>query len=316
MRYRNINQQLRSSSRIISIVNYLKAFLNFKVQFFNYEIIILTSGITVLTITLNIHQTNSELLILFLWLSALCFILSRQIYLATLSWLKTNREQQLLSKTFLRNFSHQVRTPMNAIVGFSQLAAERTDNNETQAYLGHVMDCSRQLLTIIDNVVEVSKLESGTISIEKTRFNLKQFLTAYFDKVCLSTQNTNHFVLDIKEGHDVYLNTDKKALTSILNQLIDNANAYTKNGEITLGFTKSNRGAKLYVEDTGIGIPDNELRLVKHDFYRAGNGNDLYQKGTGIGLSICNKLAALIGGKLEIHSKLNAGTTVYLCLDN
>lgn len=225
---------------------------------------------------------------------------------------------------FLANMSHELRTPLNAILGFSELMARETNlSNEQRANLEIIGRSGEHLLSLINDVLEFSKIEAGSISLFRENFDLHHLLLGLEEMFRLRAQQKG---LDLVfEQYPLLpraIRTDQMKLRQILINLLGNAINYTESGSITLSIT-SNRPDKgkppgkcslrFEVVDTGIGIPEEEQEKIFDAFFQSGDQCPSLQ-GTGLGLPISRKFAELMGGVLEVDSEMDTGSRFTLAI--
>ncbi|GAA3629055.1 ATP-binding response regulator [Flavivirga jejuensis] len=213
--------------------------------------------------------------------------------------------------------SHDLRTPLSTISGFSELLQKSTFNIKNNNYIDHIRSASNYMYQLVDDLLEFSKLENGNISIESVPFNLEKHL----DEII---QNTKNIVQDkpinFVVKHDKALNkliiSDPFRIKQILYNLVINAYKFTEKGIITIESSLKQDSninmLKISVNDTGIGIKKDQKELIFKAFTQADNNEENKQKGFGLGLTISKKLAELLGGKLTLESKVNKGSTFTL----
>jgi len=216
---------------------------------------------------------------------------------------------------FLANMSHELRTPLNAILGFTRLM--QRDNNipdNEQKNLEIVIRSSEHLLNLINNVLDISKIEAGQIKVEIAAFNLKNTLQ---DVALIMSQRAeaNDLILtcNFDKNLPVTVQSDELKIKQILINLIGNAIKFTENGKIDF-FVKTNTTETpenflliFEVKDNGVGITASEIDKIFNPFYQSKKVSS--QKGTGLGLTICKQYSELMGGKISVSSKLGAGST-------
>ena len=230
---------------------------------------------------------------------------------------KKAEESDRLKSAFLANMSHEIRTPMNAIVGFTNIMIEeQLSEGERKELLEHIHDSSNYLLKLIENIIDISKIESGDLKFKYRPVHLNKFLEDVRDDY-LSHQELvrKKLAFNIQQEtptRDVTFRTDVYRVKQILNNLIDNAIKFTYKGEITLGYrltTLNNHSAvEFFVEDTGIGMSPQQQEHI-FDLFRKNSSNQttLYG-GTGIGLTICRKLTLNLGGHIDVESQSGVGS--------
>ena len=223
---------------------------------------------------------------------------------------------------FLANMSHELRTPLNSILGFTQLILrDITPENSHHSYLKIIHNSAGHLLGLINDVLDMSKIESGRISLNHNDFDLYQFLDD-LEKMFYLKANTQALQLNFKRSPQVpqWINTDEPKLRQILINLLSNAIKFTNRGAVTLAVEVNNLQIDnlqtttadqinliFVVEDTGEGIPDNELERIFEPFVQTALGRKA-SEGTGLGLSISSKFAQLMGGKITVSSILGKGS--------
>ncbi len=222
---------------------------------------------------------------------------------------KHAEESDRLKSAFLANISHEVRTPLNAIVGFSEVLPLTQSEEERQQLLGLIKDNNARLLRLFDDMIHMSKLEAGGETIRKTQFELKPLLEKvvqrYAGKVDSSLVRLQVAPTDDKPQ----LFTDRDRISEILNQYVDNAVKFTSEGSITLGFEQQDKLLRIWVKDTGKGIPEN--CCDDHLFERFVKVDE-FVPGTGLGLSICRSMALSLGGKVGVQSTLGKGSVFWV----
>ncbi|HOM35989.1 MAG TPA: ATP-binding protein [Bacteroidales bacterium] len=230
-------------------------------------------------------------------------------------------ESDRLKTAFLSNISHEIRTPLNSIIGFADLLIEKEDDDEKREFLTIIKYSSNKLLDIVNDIIDISRLETGQMKINREYFDIWVFISFVFkiyesDKVLLSKNNLkiNLDLPDYLKGQKLY--SDKTRIQQILNNLVNNAIKYTDKGEIDLSVELSRiNGTDMLVfkvKDTGRGIPDNMLNVIFERF-RQVEEND-YRIGTGLGLSICKGIVELLGGQIWVESKVDVGSSFYFSI--
>jgi two-component system, sensor histidine kinase and response regulator len=223
-------------------------------------------------------------------------------------------EADRLKSLFLANMSHEIRTPMNAIIGFTNMLREENSTlQERNTYIDVVQSNGNSLMTLIDSIVDFSKLEADQMSISFGEFNF----ISLFNSVCDHTEKTliseekSHIKLIRTKGTDenVRIFSDRHRLNQVLNHLISNAVKFTDKGEIEIGFKKEENSFIIFVRDTGIGIPKDKLDTIFDRFTKVNNDKNRLFGGTGIGLTISKGLMKLMGGIIEVESEFGKGST-------
>lgn len=226
-------------------------------------------------------------------------------------------ESNRLKTVFLQNLSHEIRTPMNGILGFlSLLKNASNDIKERNQYIDLVNNSGERLLNTVNDIVEISKIETKLISPNKTSTDLSEIINHYYlfylDKA--EKKGLNFRISNTQDFQDKFIYTDKHLLDSIISNLINNAIKFTEKGTIELGGNINNDNVIFYVKDTGIGIPEDKLDIIFERFLQVEAGTSRSYEGTGLGLSISKAYAALLGGELWVESVVDKGSTFFLKL--
>jgi len=226
-------------------------------------------------------------------------------------------ESDKLKTAFLHNVSHEIRTPMNAILGFSALMSEPgiTDSDRNQ-YIDIIFQSGNQLLTIINDIVDLAGIESGQVKINIREININTVLKELCDQFTYKLKS-QHITLHYKASlpnDDAEILTDGTRLIQILSNLINNAFKFTKTGRIDFGYNLKDDLLEFFVKDTGIGIPAEYHSLVFERFYQVDSAVSRQYTGTGLGLSICKAFAGLLGGNIWLTSRPGVGSTFYFTI--
>ena len=226
-------------------------------------------------------------------------------------------EQAELKQSFLNNMSHEIRTPLNAIVGFSDMLANEPEfsDEERQEFVDIITTNTKLLLKLVGDVLELSRIESGNLSFIFQRESVRQLLDDVYQTHSLLIQPPLQFLKDFPP-EDVQVNVDPMRLTQVLTNFLNNANKFTKEGSIQLGYCCPSGMSEvhLYVEDTGIGIPHSEQKMIFERFYKRSE----FSQGVGLGLSICVLIVEKMGGRIELRSEEGRGsrfTVVLPCIE-
>ena len=226
-------------------------------------------------------------------------------------------EQAELKQSFLNNMSHEIRTPLNAIVGFSDMLANEPEfsNEERQEFVDIINTNTKLLLKLVGDVLELSRIESGNLSFTFQRESVHRLLDDVYQTHSLLIRPPLQFLKDFPP-EDVQVNVDPMRLTQVLTNFLNNANKFTKGGSIRLGYCCPSGMSEvhLYVEDTGIGIPHSEQKMIFERFYKRSE----FSQGVGLGLSICVLIVEKMGGRIELQSEEGRGsrfTVVLPCIE-
>ena len=214
-----------------------------------------------------------------------------------------------LKSAFLANMSHEIRTPLNAIVGFSQLLPAAETAEEKKLYSGIINQNSDILLQLINDILDLSKIEAGTLEYIKRPMNLGEVCRTIYAVHKERVKEGVTLVFD-NEDENLFIEGDQNRIMQVITNFLTNASKFTYAGEIRLGFERTDKNIRVYVKDTGIGI---EPEKVDHIFERFVKLNSFAQ-GTGLGLSICQMIIEKIGGEIGVTSELGKGSTFYFTI--
>ncbi len=245
-------------------------------------------------------------------------ISSRKIAEAELIAAKEKAEESDKLKTaFLHNVSHEIRTPMNAILGFSALLSEpRLTDKERNQYIDIIFQSGNQLLSIINDIVDLAGIESGQVKINIREVNINTMLREIREQYSYKVKSENvilHLKTTLSDNEAVTM-SDGIRLVQILSNLINNAFKFTKQGRIDFGYSLKDDCLEFYVKDTGIGIPAEYHSLVFERFYQVDSNVTRQYTGTGLGLSLCKAFVELLGGTIWLNSKPGVGSAFYFTI--
>ncbi len=213
-------------------------------------------------------------------------------------------ESDRLKTAFIANMSHEIRTPLNAIVGFTSLLPDITDDAERQGLLDLVNENTQKLLRIVDDVVNISKIESGQEQLVMTTFDLNNLLIEAMNYFA-SKVNPNVEMKQSFAQESLTITTDMIRLSTIAKHLVSNATKFTTQGIIEVGYDQPQDGrVVIWVRDTGKGIAEENLERIFERFFKV----DEFVPGAGLGLSICRVMAYSLGGEITVDSKLGEGS--------
>ena len=229
-------------------------------------------------------------------------------------------EKAELKQSFLNNMSHEIRTPLNAIVGFTNLlvgeGSDEIEPEERAAMLEIVNNNNDLLLKLVNDVLEISRLDSGSLSFEIKECDITKTVKEIYMTYQTLIQPSLQFLLELDETVSLPVNIDNFRFTQVISNFLNNANKFTKTGMITLGckMNKEQQEICVYVKDTGKGIDDKELMMIFDRFYKT----DEFEQGSGLGLSICKVIIERLAGRIEVKSEVGKGScfSVILSLAN
>lgn len=214
-------------------------------------------------------------------------------------------EHNELKTAFISNISHEIRTPMNGIIGFSNLLKKSSLPESKRAqYTEYIEKNSKQLMAIVNNLLDISKIETGQIELVKSEFSVSELLNDLqlnFKQIAASKDLDLMFEKDITAENDI-IYADKTKLQQILNNLVTNAIKFTESGYIKIGCYFEEQFIKFYVRDTGIGIAADHLDKIFNRFSQIEKGISRKYGGTGLGLAICKSYVELMDGQIWVNS--------------
>ena len=212
-------------------------------------------------------------------------------------------ESNKLKSAFLANMSHEIRTPLNAIVGFSELLANENRDETRREYTDIILRNNTLLLPIISDVLDLARIESGRMDIERTQFDARDLCREIADSLRL--QRRPGVELRVEEGlPELFITEYRQGLAQVLNNFTRNALKFTGKGSVTIGFRRIPGHIRFYVRDTGIGIAPEDRERIFERFVKL----DTFTQGTGLGLSICKSIAEQLGGSVGVDSVTGEGS--------
>lgn len=209
-----------------------------------------------------------------------------------------------LKSAFLANMSHEIRTPLNAIVGFSRIIAESEDTEERLEYYNIVEANNERLLLLINEILDLSKIESGIVEFTITPLRLQTLCKEIYDAHIFRCPSDVKFIYEPSD-EDIVIDGDKNRIFQVVSNLIGNAFKFTTNGKVSYGYRQEGKNIVFHVTDTGIGIQPDKLSRVFERFVKVNN----FAQGTGLGLSICKTIIERLGGSISASSEYGVGTT-------
>lgn len=267
------------------------------------------------------------IIVLFIMLVQFAFIVN--MFLVRRDLVKTEKdmiiakekaqESDRLKSSFLANMSHEIRTPMNAILGFSGVLKQKDIKPEKgERYVNLINQAGNNLLLIINDILDLSKIEADQMDVIDTNINLKDTTTSLNEKfkdIIEKNEKPITLVLDIDEDSGFEIYSDEHKIKQILSNLLDNAIKFTEEGEVRFGFsTFENKMIRFFVTDTGMGIPEDKLGTIFEQFRQVDEDHAREHQGTGLGLALSKAFAKLLGGDITVRSELGKGTTFYFTI--
>ena len=217
-------------------------------------------------------------------------------------------ESDRLKSAFIANMSHEIRTPLNAIIGFTSVLPDLDNRDERQEIINLIQENNQKLLRIIDDVMNISKIEAGNEKLQMSEFDvnmiLSELVNKYQSKLSPNVQMTTQFA-----AQQMNINSDMSRIMESVEHLISNAVKFTSQGSIVVGYDdKKDQRLRIWVRDTGKGIaPENRERVFER-FFKV----DEFIPGAGLGLSICRTMAYSLGGNVGVESVLGKGSTFWM----
>jgi len=226
-------------------------------------------------------------------------------------------ESDRLKSAFLANMSHEIRTPMNGILGFSELLKDpELSGHDQQMYLSLIEKSGARMLNIINDIVDISKIEAGLIKLNIRELNVNdqfEYVFSFF-KPEVEAKGIKFSVRDFLPIRESFIYTDREKMLAILTNLVKNAIKYTVEGTIEFGCFKKGDFLEFYVKDTGIGIPEGRHEAIFERFIQADIADKMARQGAGLGLSISKAYVEKLGGKIWVESREGIGSTFYFIL--
>jgi PAS domain S-box-containing protein len=226
-------------------------------------------------------------------------------------------ESDRLKTAFLSNMSHEIRTPMNAICGFSNLLLNKSISDDQKENFVEIINInSQQLLSIINDIIDVSKIEAGQVSVSSNKFSINNLLeetrTIFLPNI--KAKGLSLLCTMGLPASESYIVSDELKVKQVLNNLIYNAIKFTEAGQIDLGYRVIDKNIEFFVKDTGIGIQQEHFEEVFERFRQIENTTNDSRKGTGLGLPISKAFVELLGGQIWLTSDLGKGSTFYFTI--
>lgn len=219
-------------------------------------------------------------------------------------------KESLLKSKFIANIDHEIRIPLNAITGFSDLICDAQSPKEKQEFAKIISANSQLLLQIIDDVLDMTKIEAGTIDLSYSDVDINKLLSDIQKQFIKLNNNPKVKIYFTNKFPKMVLFTDKYRIKQVMSNFLNNALKFTKEGEITFGYRLYRRQPYFFVKDTGIGIPENKIEDVFKRFIRLNRQT----RGIGLGLPICRVIIERLKGSIGVHSEENVGSEFWFRL--
>jgi len=226
-------------------------------------------------------------------------------------------ESDRLKSTFLANMSHEVRTPMNGIIGFTELLKEpNLTNEEQQDYIRTIELCGERMQNTLNDIIDFSKIESGLTKVANKESNINgqiEFIYKFF-KPEVESKGLQFLVKNGLPLKEAIIKTDNEKVYAILTNLIKNAIKFTNKGSIEFGYEKKGEYLEFFVKDTGVGIPLIQQQMIFERFRQVNESLDRMYEGSGLGLSISKSYVGMLGGKIWVESEERKGSIFYFTI--
>lgn len=210
-----------------------------------------------------------------------------------------------MKNAFLANMSHEIRTPLNAVVGFSSMITDEMPGDEREKFKQVIAHNNKLLLQIVDDVLTLSKIESGDIDFINSTFDINDFMQSIIDSMRLTIHDKVKLICQSQEHFNICF--DSRRLTEVVSTLLINANKFTPEGTITISYRQESEGLFISITDTGIGIDKKDQERIFQRFEKV----NTYVSGTGLGLSICKGIVEQAHGTIGVESELGKGSTFW-----
>lgn len=221
-------------------------------------------------------------------------------------------ESDKLKSAFLANMSHEIRTPMNGILGFASILREAESEEEFNEFVDAIINSGEHLLNLINDIIDLSKIEAGILQIEKSKFELNRLTKEIYEMFSIESnvvsKNIKFSYTDGLPDDDCMIYTDRMRLKQIMINVVNNACKYTDQGSILFFYTIKNGSLEFTVKDTGIGISDDLQDSIFDRFMQVSTSRTAGRNSTGLGLAITKTYLNLMGGNIYVKSKLGVGS--------
>jgi signal transduction histidine kinase len=232
---------------------------------------------------------------------------------------KKAKESDKIKEDFIRNISHEIRTPLNGLVGFSSLISQHVNTEENKRYAGYIEECSTKLVNTIENILEISEIQSDTKSIKEESCKLKNLF--YEIHLYMETEKKKkgkiHISIMLKNciSEEFYLKKHADKIKQAVYHLCSNAIKFTESGTIEVGCKREDQSFILYIKDSGIGISNNDKQRIFKPFEKITDSNSFSTyPGVGLSLTIAERLVHSIGGKIIVKSVIGKGSIFSIVL--
>lgn len=228
---------------------------------------------------------------------------------------KENAEKSDNMKSILiSNLTHEIKTPLNAIMGFSSLISEKVQTKDLKKFSDMIIHSGKKLSELISKIIDISEISSGSLKLFKKHFSMNELLEEIQYEILneLNERNKNNIInlLLIENQNDILFYGDRRRINEIIYELILNSIKFTNSGTIKYGYEYNDKEIIFYIHDTGIGIDEKNIDLVFNSFYQINRHKQKNQEGVGLGLTFCKELINLFKGDIKIESIYGIGTTV------
>ncbi len=226
-------------------------------------------------------------------------------------------ESNQLKSAFLANMSHEIRTPLNGILGFSSMLAKKGLSQKERVKFNEIIEkSSAQLLNIINDILDISMIQSNQLPIHLIEYNPREILEdigLVYQTIKKDKLDSVEFIVEHNLNDDFRMQTDKNRLYQILKNLLDNAFKFTKKGKIIIGAEAVDHRISFFVKDSGSGIPKDKYDFIFESFHQTGDQDNQKVEGAGLGLAIAKGLTERLGGKIWVESEANKGSNFIVC---
>ncbi len=226
-------------------------------------------------------------------------------------------ENDRLKSAFLANISHEIRTPINGILGFAELLKLPDLTDEQMLHYVHIIEtCSARMLNIVNDILDISKIESGIMKVSLSDINVTEILDYLFELFKYESDKKGIKLIKVEPilGNPMRISTDKEKLIAILTNLLKNAIKFSHLGTINYGYSIQKQNLEFFVKDTGIGISKEKISTIFERFIRGDHEMSAKYEGAGLGLSIAKAYVDMLGGKIWVKSEKDIGSEFYFTL--